>query len=68
MEMVIKDTKYTLSALKKYYVMNGNDDEINRWVELEVFYFMLSCRAILFPSVSSNSATANPYFGSVFLG
>lgn len=30
MEMVIKDTKYTLSALKKYYVMNGNVSAISR--------------------------------------
>jgi hypothetical protein len=30
MEMVIKDTKYTLSALKKYYVMNGNDTVCNK--------------------------------------
>lgn len=31
MEMVIKDTKYTLSALKKYYVINGNDTVMSRW-------------------------------------
>lgn len=33
MKMVIKDTKYAVSILKKYYVMNGNgrvETEINR--------------------------------------